>query len=26
MLHQVTPVVQGERASLVTWISGPTFK
>lgn len=25
-LHQVTPVVQGERASLVTWVSGPLFR
>jgi len=26
MLHQVTPVVRGERTSLVTWISGPNFR
>jgi PKHD-type hydroxylase len=26
MLHQVTPVTQGSRQSLVAWISGPTFK
>lgn len=25
-LHQVTPVTQGSRQSLVTWISGPAFK
>jgi len=25
-LHQVTPVTQGSRQSLVAWISGPTFK
>lgn len=25
-LHQVTPVTQGSRQSLVSWISGPTFK
>lgn len=25
-LHQVTPVTQGSRQSLVTWISGPPFK
>lgn len=25
-LHQVTPVTQGARQSLVTWISGPAFK
>ena len=26
VLHQVTPVTQGSRQSLVTWISGPAFK
>ncbi len=26
VLHQVTPVTQGSRQSLVTWISGPNFK
>ena len=25
-LHQVTPVSQGNRQSLVAWISGPDFK
>jgi len=25
-LHQVTPVTQGSRQSLVAWVSGPTFK
>lgn len=25
-LHQVTPVIQGNRQSLVAWISGPAFK
>jgi PKHD-type hydroxylase len=25
-LHQVTPVTQGSRQSLVTWITGPAFK
>lgn len=25
-LHQVTPVTQGSRQSLVSWISGPAFK
>jgi PKHD-type hydroxylase len=25
-LHQVTPVIQGTRQSLVTWVSGPQFK
>ena len=25
-LHQVTPVTEGERQSLVTWIYGPDFK
>jgi PKHD-type hydroxylase len=25
-LHQVTPVTQGDRQSLVAWISGPPFK
>lgn len=25
-LHQVTPVVQGSRQSLVAWVSGPPFK
>ena len=25
-LHQVTPVTQGSRQSLVAWISGPPFK
>lgn len=25
-LHQVTPVTQGSRQSLVAWISGPSFK
>lgn len=24
-LHQVTPVTQGSRQSLVTWVSGPSF-
>lgn len=26
MLHQVTPVTQGSRQSLVAWVSGPAFK
>lgn len=26
VLHQVTPVTQGNRQSLVAWISGPAFK
>jgi PKHD-type hydroxylase len=26
VLHQVTPVTQGSRQSLVAWISGPSFK
>lgn len=26
VLHQVTPVTQGSRQSLVAWISGPPFK
>ena len=26
ILHQVTPVIQGSRQSLVAWISGPAFK
>ena len=26
ILHQVTPVTQGSRQSLVTWVSGPAFK
>lgn len=26
VLHQVTPVTQGSRQSLVAWISGPQFK
>jgi PKHD-type hydroxylase len=26
VLHQVTPITQGARQSLVAWISGPTFK
>ena len=26
VLHQVTPVVQGNRQSLVAWVSGPPFK
>lgn len=26
ILHQVTPVTQGQRQSLVTWVSGPEFK
>jgi PKHD-type hydroxylase len=26
MVHQVTPVTQGSRQSLVAWVSGPTFK
>ena len=26
VLHQVTPVTQGNRQSLVAWISGPPFK
>ena len=25
-LHQVTPVTQGSRQSLVAWISGPPYK
>ena len=25
-LHQVTPVVQGNRQSLVAWVTGPVFK
>jgi len=25
-LHQVTPVIKGTRQTLVTWISGPSFK
>jgi PKHD-type hydroxylase len=25
-LHQVTPVVKGTRQTLVTWVSGPSFK
>ena len=25
-LHQVTPVTQGSRQSLVAWVSGPSFK
>ena len=25
-LHQVTPVVKGNRQTLVTWVSGPAFK
>lgn len=25
-VHQVTPVTQGSRQSLVTWITGPSFK
>mgnify|MGYP003665058557 CR=1 FL=1 len=25
-LHQVTPVVRGTRQTLVTWVSGPSFK
>ena len=25
-LHQVTPVTQGSRQSLVAWITGPAFK
>jgi PKHD-type hydroxylase len=25
-LHQVTPVTQGTRQSLVAWISGPPFR
>jgi PKHD-type hydroxylase len=25
-LHQVTPVVKGNRQTLVTWVSGPEFK
>lgn len=26
IVHQVTPVTQGSRQSLVTWITGPTFR
>ena len=26
VLHQVTPVTQGTRQSLVTWVAGPAFK
>lgn len=26
VLHQVTPVTQGSRQSLVAWVSGPSFK
>lgn len=26
MLHQVTPVTNGSRQSLVTWVSGPAFR
>jgi PKHD-type hydroxylase len=26
VLHQVTPVTQGNRQSLVAWVSGPNFK
>jgi PKHD-type hydroxylase len=26
ILHQVTPVTQGSRQSLVTWLSGPAFR
>ena len=26
ILHQVTPVTQGSRQSLVAWVSGPTFR
>ena len=26
LLHQVTPVTQGNRQSLVTWVSGPAFR
>jgi PKHD-type hydroxylase len=26
VLHQVTPVMQGSRQSLVAWVSGPAFK
>lgn len=26
VLHQVTPVTQGNRQSLVAWVSGPAFK
>lgn len=26
VLHQVTPITQGNRQSLVAWISGPAFK
>lgn len=26
VLHQVTPVTQGNRQTLVAWVSGPTFK
>jgi PKHD-type hydroxylase len=26
VLHQVTPVTQGSRQSLVSWVSGPAFK
>ena len=26
LLHQVTPVTQGNRQSLVAWVSGPAFK
>jgi PKHD-type hydroxylase len=26
VLHQVTPVTQGGRQSLVAWVSGPAFR
>jgi PKHD-type hydroxylase len=26
VLHQVTPVTQGSRQSLVAWVSGPAFR
>jgi PKHD-type hydroxylase len=26
VLHQVTPVTQGSRQSLVAWITGPAFR
>jgi PKHD-type hydroxylase len=26
IVHQVTPVTQGTRQSLVAWVSGPSFK
>jgi PKHD-type hydroxylase len=26
LLHEVTPVIEGERYSLVGWVNGPRFK